>query len=76
MTGRMRYLIGTRPELERTWADWHVLSEAAPTRRDPDFVEHSGLVYGVSADGKIAALYPPTFKPAEIVHDAAILASR
>lgn len=76
MTGRMRYLIGTRPELERTWADWHVLSEAAPTRRDPDFVEHSALVYGVGADGKIAALYPPTFKPGEIVHDAPILASR
>jgi protein SCO1/2 len=76
MTGRMRYLIGSRPELERVWAAWYVLSQASPKKTDPDFVEHSAMVYAVDADGKIAALYPPSFSPGEIVHDVPILASR
>jgi protein SCO1/2 len=75
MTGRMDYLIGSRPELEGVWKDWHVLSQAAPSRTDPDFVEHSAMVYAVDADGKIAALYPQSFSPGEIVHDVPILAS-
>jgi cytochrome oxidase Cu insertion factor (SCO1/SenC/PrrC family) len=33
------------------------------------------MVYAVDADGKIAALYPQSFSPAEIVHDVPILAS-
>jgi protein SCO1/2 len=76
MSGRMEYLVGSRAELERTWTAWHILSKAAPKRKDPDFVEHSALVYGVDAGGRIAALYPPTFSPKEIVHDVPILASR
>jgi protein SCO1/2 len=76
MTGRMKYLIGSRPELERVWAAWYVLSQASPKKTNPDFVEHSAMVYAVDADGKIAALYPPSFSPGEIVHDVPILASR
>ena len=61
MTGRMEYLIGSRPQLERVWRDWSILSKATPTKRDPDLVEHSALVYGISASGRITTLYSHDF---------------
>lgn len=76
MTGRMEYLIGSRPQLERAWHDWSILSKATPTKRDPDLVEHSALVYGISASGRITTLYQHDFQPEQIVHDVPILASQ
>jgi protein SCO1/2 len=76
MTGRMEYLIGSRPELEEVWRDWSILSKATPTPKDPDLVEHSALVYGISASGRITTLYPHDFVPSQIVHDVPILASQ
>jgi protein SCO1/2 len=75
MTGRMEYLIGSRPQLEKVWSDWEIVSRASPKKNDPDFVEHSALIYGVSASGRITTLYPAQFEPAQIVHDVPILAS-
>jgi protein SCO1/2 len=75
MTGRMEYLIGSRSELEKVWSDWGIVSRASPRKNDPDFVEHSALVYGIGADGRITTLYPAQFEPAQIVHDVPILAS-
>ena len=75
MTGRMQYLIGSRPELERTWANWDIISKNDPKAKIPDEVEHSALVYGISADGELTTLYPGDFKPEWIVHDAPILAA-
>lgn len=75
MTGRMEYLLGSRRELEKVWSDWSVVSRASPQKNDPDFVEHSALIYGISASGKVTTLYPAQFKPAQIVHDVPILAS-
>jgi protein SCO1/2 len=75
MTGRMEYLVGSRPQLEKVWRDWGVVSRASPKKNDPDFVEHSALVYGVSASGRVTTLYPAGFRPAQIVHDVPILAS-
>jgi protein SCO1 len=74
MTNRMEYLIGSRPELEKVWRDWHILSKASEKKSSPDLVEHSALIYGISASGRITALYPANFKPAQIVHDVPILA--
>jgi protein SCO1 len=76
MTGRMQYLIGSRPELERTWANWNIVSKNDPKAKIPDYVEHSALVYGISGDGELTTLYPGDFKPAWIVHDAPILAAQ
>lgn len=75
MTDRMEYLIGSRSDLEQAWSDWGVVSKASPRKDDPDFVEHSALIYGISADGRITTLYPAQFKPEQIVHDVPILAS-
>ena len=76
MIGRMEYLIGSVPRLENVWRDWSILSKATPTKRDPDLVEHSALVYGISASGRITTLYQHDFEPAQIVHDVPILASQ
>jgi protein SCO1/2 len=73
MTGRMQYLIGSTPELAAVWKAWGVGSER--DAHHPDLVEHTGLVYGISASGKITTLYAGNFKPAEIVHDVPLLAS-
>jgi protein SCO1 len=74
MTGRMKYLIGSRPQLERVWRAWNILSHADP--KDPDQVEHSAEIYGISGSGKITTLYAANFKPRQIVHDVPLLAAR
>jgi protein SCO1/2 len=73
MTGRMQYLIGSQQELARVWKAWGVGSER--DAKNPDFVEHSGLVYGITAKGLRAALYSASFKPAAIAHDVPLLAA-
>jgi protein SCO1 len=75
MTGRMKYLIGSRPQLERVWQDWNIVSRSDPKAKNPDLVEHSAEIYGISGNGKITTLYPANFKPSQIVHDVPLLAS-
>jgi cytochrome oxidase Cu insertion factor (SCO1/SenC/PrrC family) len=73
MTGRMQYLIGSAHELARVWEAWGVGSEQDAEK--PQFVNHTGIIYGISASGKQTTFYAPTFKPSEIVHDVPLLAS-
>jgi protein SCO1 len=75
MTGRMEYLVGSRPQLEKVWHQWNIVARDDPKRGDPDLVEHSAPIYGISASGRITTLYPSNFKPEQIVHDAPLLAS-
>jgi cytochrome oxidase Cu insertion factor (SCO1/SenC/PrrC family) len=70
----MQYLIGSSKELARVWKAWGVGSER--DAHSPDLVEHTGLVYGISASGKVMTLYPGNYKPAEIAHDVPLLAAR
>jgi protein SCO1/2 len=74
MAGRMNFLLGTRSELGRVWKAWHIV--ANPAKSNPDRVEHSALIYGISASGKVTTLYPANFKPAWVVHDVPLLAAR
>jgi protein SCO1/2 len=71
MTGRMQYLIGSRNELGQVWKDWNIV--ARPDKAGRDLVEHSALVYGIDADGRITTLYPANFAPSEIAHDVPLL---
>jgi protein SCO1 len=73
MTGRMKYLIGSAAQLARVWKAWGVGSEV--DAQQPQLVNHTGLVYGVSASGKMTTLYPASFAPKEIAHDVPLLAS-
>ena len=74
MTGTMRYLIGSKKELGKTWKEWGIV--ARPDKADREQVEHSALIYGISASGKVTTLYPANFKPAQIVHDVPLLAAQ
>jgi protein SCO1 len=71
MTGRMQYLIGNRAELGHVWTDWNIV--ARPDKAGRDLVEHSALIYGIAADGKVTTLYPANFDPSQIVHDVPLL---
>jgi protein SCO1/2 len=71
MAGRMQYLIGSRRELGRVWTDWNIVANPAKSGRD--LVEHSALVYGIAADGRVTTLYPANFSPSQIVHDVPLL---
>jgi protein SCO1 len=73
MTGRMQYLLGSTPELARAWKAWGVGSER--DAQQPQFINHSGLIYGITASGKRLAVYAPNFEPSAIAHDVPILAA-
>lgn len=73
MTGRMEWLTGSRPELERTWARWGVAAKVP--KDDPELVEHSGQIFGIDANGQIRTVYPPNFEPEQIVTDVPKLAA-
>jgi protein SCO1/2 len=75
MTGRMQYLIGSPKELGQVWQRWGVGSERDAA--DPEIVNHSALVYGVTASGQLKTVYiGSSFKPSEIAHDVPLLASQ
>jgi protein SCO1/2 len=74
MTGRMQYLVGSTHELANAWQAWGVGSEKDAER--PEYINHTGLVYGITGSGKRITLYAPSFKPAEIAHDVPLLAAQ
>jgi protein SCO1/2 len=74
MTGRMQYLIGSAAELSRVWVAWKVGSSRDANQ--PQFINHTGIVYGITASGRQLTVYAPEFKPAEIAHDVPLLAAR
>ena len=74
MTGRMQYLIGSTAQLARVWRAWGVGSER--DAHQPELIEHSGLVYGITASGQQATVYAANFRPADVARDVSLLASR
>lgn len=73
MTGRMQYLIGSAKELARVWSAWGVGS--SKDAQHPEFVDHSGLVYGIDPAGRQLTIYASEFKPADLAHDVPLLAA-
>jgi protein SCO1 len=71
LTGEASYLLGSASQLVPVWRSWNVGSEQDVSR--PDLVNHSALIYGVSAAGKLTTIYAANFTPTEIVHDASVL---
>ena len=70
MLGRMEYLTGTRAVLRPVWLAWGITA-SDPTVNDE--VNHSALVYGISASGQVMVVYPANFKPQAIAHDVPLL---
>jgi protein SCO1 len=73
VAGFVHYLIGTRAELEPVWKDWNVATQVP--KSDPELVEHTALIYGVTASGELATAYPVNFKASDIARDLPLLAS-
>lgn len=71
LTGQMQYLIGSPSALAGVWKAWNVGS--ARDVGNPQVVNHSALIYGISAKGKVMTIYPASFTPSEIVHDVPAL---
>jgi protein SCO1 len=71
LTGQMQFLIGSAAELAPVWKTWGVGS----TRDvgNPEFINHSALIYGISASGRLTTVYPANLNPKEIVHDVPLL---
>src|SRR4051812_5510331 len=67
MTGKMDYLIGSKAQLAPVWKAWGIA--VRPEKATPDAVEHSALIYGITASGKTRVAYPANFKPKWLVHD-------
>ncbi len=74
MTGRMQYLIGSAAELSRVWEAWGVGSSR--DAQQPQFINHTGIVYGITGSGQRLTVYEPEFKPEAIAHDVPLLAAR
>jgi protein SCO1 len=72
MTRRMEYLIGSLNELRPVWRSYGVEVQGTPQKRE---VSHSAFMYGITGHGSALVLYPPTFDPAWIAHDAPLLAT-
>ncbi|HWH15180.1 MAG TPA: SCO family protein [Miltoncostaeaceae bacterium] len=56
LTGRMRYLVGTRAELEPVWRAWGILAQ--PPGGDPSSSLHTARVVLVDRAGRQVADYP------------------
>jgi protein SCO1 len=74
LTRESVYLIGSVNALARVWSAWKVGSERDAS--SPELVNHSALIYGISAKGRITTIYPANFAPQQIVHDVAPLLAR
>ena len=72
MTGRMEYLIGGLKELAPVWRAYGVQVQGSPDQRE---VSHSAFLFGITGHGSVLVLYPPTFDPKWIAHDALLLAA-
>jgi protein SCO1/2 len=73
MTGRMQYLIGNAHELARVWEAWGVGSER--DAEQPQFINHTGVIYGITASGMRETLYTAAFRPEAVAHDVPLLAA-
>jgi len=74
LTGEARYLIGSTKQLPPVWEAWKVGSQKDAS--NPGLVNHSALIYGIGANGKIYTIYPANFQPGDIVHDVPPLLSQ
>lgn len=68
----VRYLVGTRAELEPVWKEWQI--DLSVPRDSPELLEHSALIYGITASGELATAYPVNFPSEAVARDLALLA--
>jgi protein SCO1/2 len=67
LSGEADYLIGSGGQLAPVWEAWKVGSQRDTS--NPQLVNHSALVYGIGASGRIYTVYAANFTPDQIIHD-------
>ena len=70
--GEIDWLLGSAPELEAVWKAWGVKPEH--NAKDPEEIEHNAEIFAIDPQGRIRALYPPSFKPEKLAEGARALA--
>jgi protein SCO1/2 len=70
---QFRYLVGTRAQLGKVWAAWHVL--AVLTKPGADVVDHVAYTALVDPTGKERVLYDSKVKAHQVLHDLHVLMS-
>jgi protein SCO1/2 len=71
-SGRMDYLLGSWTQLRKAWKDWDIAVSAG---KNQVTTGHSSIIYGITASGRMAVVYPADFTPQQIIHDVPLLAS-
>lgn len=69
LDARFHYLIGSRPELKRTWAAWHVVS----VNRSPGLVDHVAYTALVDPKGNQRIVYDAQVSAESVLHDLRVL---
>ncbi|MBS1846171.1 MAG: SCO family protein [Actinobacteria bacterium] len=70
--GEIDWLLGSRAELEAVWQAWGVKPEH--NAKDPEEIEHNAEIFAIDPQGRIRALYPPSFKPEKLAEGTRALA--
>jgi protein SCO1 len=71
LSGQMQYLIGSGGQLAPVWKAWFVGSSRDVGK--PELVNHTAIIWGVSAKGKLTTIYFANSSPSQIVDDVAPL---
>jgi len=66
---RFHYLIGSRAELRKVWAAWHVAS----VNRTPNIVDHIAYTSLVDGRGRDRVLYDAQVNAQQVLHDLRVL---
>jgi protein SCO1 len=70
--GEIDWLLGSQAELEAVWNAWGVKPEH--NANDPEEIEHNAEIFAIDPQGRIRALYPPSFKPEKLAEGTRALA--
>jgi protein SCO1/2 len=70
--GEIDWLLGSQVELEKVWKAWGVKPEQ--NANDPEEIEHNAEIFAIDPQGRIRALYPPSFKPEKLAEGTRALA--
>ena len=70
--GEIDWLLGSPAELEAVWKAWGVKPEH--NAKDPEEIEHNAEIFAIDPQGRIRALYPPSFKPEKLAEGTRALA--
>jgi len=70
--GEIDWLLGSQAELEAVWKAWGVKPEH--NANDPEEIEHNAEIFAIDPQGRIRALYPPSFKPEKLAEGTRTLA--